>query len=89
MYDGGQLARLQRAAWSAAVNTAIGMLAAQLDCSIDEALRVLQVEGGEDPLGLERVAWSILARHAFLVSRPYRSRPWPPVGHSADGAVRC
>lgn len=74
-----QLARLLPADCSAAVNTAIGMLAAQLDCGVDEAFRVLQVEAGEDPLGLERISSQILARHAYLVAHSTRSgRQYPP-----------
>jgi len=54
------------------VNVALGMLSEQLDCSVDEAFRVLQVEGGEDPQGLERVSSLILACHAVLVGRQSR-----------------
>jgi len=43
------------------------MVAEQLGCGVDEAFRVLQIQGGEDPLGLERVSWWILACHVLLV----------------------
>jgi hypothetical protein len=37
---------------------------------VDVAFRVLQVGAGEDPAGLERVSWLILARHAVALSWP-------------------
>ena len=67
MLDFGRVFRLRPADCSVSMNVAAGLLAEQLDCTIDEALRVLQAKAGEDPLGLERVAAWVLARHALVV----------------------
>ena len=67
MYECGQVTQLRPADCSAAVNVAIGMLAEQLNCGVDAAFRVLQVEAGEDPAGLERLSWLMLVQHAVRV----------------------
>ena len=63
----GRLSLLRPEDCSATVNVACGMLAEWLGCSVDEAFRVLQVQAGEDPGRLERIAAWVLAWHSLLI----------------------
>ena len=69
MPDCGGLSRLRPADCSATVNVAIGILSERLDCTVDEAFRVVQAKAGEDPRALDRVARWVLARHVSFLSR--------------------
>jgi hypothetical protein len=67
---------------SATVNVASGMLAEGLDCSVDEALRVLQARAGEDPERLERIAAWVLAWHSLLIGHRIACSCCRPPGKS-------